>query len=84
MGGRILIRLVSVVQEGLRESDQLGRWGGEDFLVLATGTPLDGAMNSAERLRSGVEEADFGIFGIDRPVTVSIGMAEWEEPAGAP
>lgn len=75
-GDRILVKLAEVVQAVLRESDQFGRWGGEEFLVLASGSPLAGAMITAERLRKCVEEADFGI---DRPVTVSIGVAEWAQ-----
>lgn len=75
-GDRILVKLVEVVQAVLRECDQLGRWGGEEFLVLATETSLAGAMTTAERLRRSVEEADFNI---DRPVTISIGVAEWAQ-----
>lgn len=74
-GDRILVQMVDVVQGTLRASDQFGRWGGEEFLVLATGTQLTGAMTTAERLRICVEEVDFSI---GRPVTVSVGVAEWE------
>ncbi|MDO8860403.1 diguanylate cyclase [Haliea sp. E1-2-M8] len=73
-GDRILKTLVSSLKSCLREGDQLGRWGGEEFLVLAPYTDLDGATEFAERLRARVEATDFGLRD---PVTVSLGVAEW-------
>ncbi|MFO7552269.1 MAG: diguanylate cyclase [Haliea sp.] len=73
-GDRILKTLVSSVESCLREGDQLGRWGGEEFLVLVPGTGLDGVVELAERMRARVEATDFGL---QDPVTVSLGVAEW-------
>lgn len=74
VGDRILKTLVSSLTEGLREGDQLGRWGGEEFLVLAPNTVLSDAGIFAERLRGMVLDTEFGL---DEPVTISIGVAEW-------
>lgn len=73
-GDRILQTLVSSVESCLREGDQLGRWGGEEFLVLVPGTGLDGVIELAERMRARVEATDFGL---QDPVTMSLGVAEW-------
>lgn len=73
-GDRILKTLVAAIQEGLREADQLGRWGGEEFLVLVPNTRLEDAGVFAERLRDRVARTPFGL---EMPVTISIGVAEW-------
>ncbi|WP_036160751.1 diguanylate cyclase [Marinimicrobium sp. LS-A18] len=74
VGDRILKTLVNSLTDGLREGDQLGRWGGEEFLVLAANTVLEDAAIFAERLRGLVLGTEFGL---DEPVTISIGVAEW-------
>lgn len=73
-GDRVLKALVSSLEGCLREGDQLGRWGGEEFLVLVPSTKLDGATEFAERLRARVAATDFGL---QNPVTVSLGVTEW-------
>ncbi len=73
-GDRILKTLVTSLACCLREADQLGRWGGEEFMVLVPGTDLTGAKEFAERLRARVATTDFGLR---EPVTVSLGVTEW-------
>ena len=60
----------------LRESDLLGRLGGEEFAVLLPQTGLSGAREVAERLREAVGSAPFDLDGLSLPVTVSVGVAE--------
>nr|WP_275298071.1 sensor domain-containing diguanylate cyclase [Halomonas campisalis] len=76
IGDQVLARLAAVVRDNLRESDHLGRWGGEEFLVLATSTDADGARELAERLRSSIAGTDFGQAS---PVTISIGIADFRQ-----
>lgn len=73
-GDRILKTLVASLKSCLRETDQLGRWGGEEFMVLASNTDLTGATGLAERLRARVAVTDFGLRD---PITVSLGVTEW-------
>jgi len=54
----------------------LGRWGGEEFIVLAANSTLDDGAQLAERLRAHVEALDFGELG---GVTISVGVAEWRK-----
>lgn len=72
-GDRILKTLVDNLVCILREGDHLGRWGGEEFMVVAP-TGLTGASGLAERLRAKIEATDFGLRA---PVTVSLGVTEW-------
>ena len=73
-GDEVLKRLVSCVEGKLREGDQLGRWGGEEFLVLVPNTRSRDAMILAERLRRALEATDFEL---EQTITVSIGVAQW-------
>ncbi|MGM0703488.1 MAG: diguanylate cyclase [Pseudomonadota bacterium] len=72
IGDKVLKTLVDAVENTLRETDRLGRWGGEEFVVLATGTHARGAEELAERLRERIMETPFEEVG---RVTVSIGIA---------
>jgi diguanylate cyclase (GGDEF)-like protein len=72
-GDAALQRLAALLARTVRQADRVGRWGGEEFLVVAPGNTATGAMELAERLRMAVrhEAFDHGV-----PVTVSVGVAE--------
>lgn len=79
-GDEMLVALGKIIAEELRESDVLTRYGGEEFLIIATHTPLLAATNIAERVRKRIESHDFDIpkaLGGMRAIrmTVSIGVA---------
>ncbi|MDX1574076.1 MAG: diguanylate cyclase [Methylophaga sp.] len=74
VGDLVLKRLTSEVEKQLRATDFLGRWGGEEFIVLASNNTLDEAGNLAERLLKHVASIKFTDVG---QVTVSIGVAQW-------
>jgi diguanylate cyclase (GGDEF)-like protein/PAS domain S-box-containing protein len=72
-GDAVLRELAQRLEGQMRSSDRLGRWGGEEFLVLLPETDEAGACQVAERLRRAVAERTFDMAG---PVTVSLGVAE--------
>jgi diguanylate cyclase (GGDEF)-like protein len=76
VGDDVLVALARLVEGSLRGCDRLGRWGGEEFIVLATHSDVDAAMGLAERLRSLV--AELSIAGLEQSITVSIGVAVWQ------
>jgi diguanylate cyclase (GGDEF)-like protein/hemerythrin-like metal-binding protein len=76
VGDRVLARTARLVKEQIRSTDHAIRWGGEEFVVIALGTPLEGAALLAEYLRSKIEHADFGEAG---RLTASFGVAEFQE-----
>ncbi|GHE21058.1 sensor domain-containing diguanylate cyclase [Halomonas urumqiensis] len=75
LGDRVLSSLAREVEQVLRESDFLGRWGGEEFVVLATNSDLEAGLGLAERLRQRIAELEIG--GLPEGVTISIGVAAW-------
>ncbi|TMH26390.1 MAG: GGDEF domain-containing protein, partial [Betaproteobacteria bacterium] len=74
-GDALLRELSKLATAGLRALDIAGRWGGEEFLLVLPGTPLEGAAALAERLRKTLERARFGALG-ERPVTATFGVGE--------
>ncbi|OIN04368.1 hypothetical protein BFR47_06940 [Oceanisphaera psychrotolerans] len=73
-GDAVLVTLAAVINQTLRDSDYLGRWGGEEFVILASGCSLADARTLAERIRQAVGATDFGSVGT---VTLSIGVSLW-------
>jgi diguanylate cyclase (GGDEF)-like protein len=74
-GDQVLIGLAKTLTSSLRTVDVVGRIGGEEFLVVASETNLEGAKVLAERIRSAVEQTPFIYKDEKIPVTVSIGFA---------
>jgi two-component system cell cycle response regulator len=72
-GDAVLVTVARAVGVHLREEDQFGRLGGEEFLVLLPDTDAGAAQHVAEKLRVEVAGARTLV-----PVTVSIGLATWD------
>ncbi len=71
-GDQVLVAAAHALATHLRAEDQLGRLGGEEFLVLLPDTDAEAATHMAERARAEVAGAPTPV-----PVTVSIGLATW-------
>jgi diguanylate cyclase (GGDEF)-like protein len=71
----VLRSLVVSIRATLRDSDLIGRVGGEEFVVLSPGADLASAMLLAERVRSTVENTPLVIDGQPLTLTVSVGVA---------
>jgi diguanylate cyclase (GGDEF)-like protein len=72
-GDDVLRHLCQTVRGVVRISDCIGRWGGEEFVVLLPDTSLIDAESMAERIRARIENTPFN----ELAVTVSIGVAEY-------
>lgn len=75
-GDLVLKTVVTNVQNRLRQSDILGRWGGEEFLILAPETPRENAAILAEKIRSQIETIEIPNLG---RITASFGVASYEQ-----
>ncbi|MBN1534827.1 MAG: diguanylate cyclase [Spirochaetes bacterium] len=73
-GDAVLCTVAETIRGCLRDTDILGRYGGEEFFVIYPETGLGDAAASAERIRVAVSEAR--TEGWDEPVTVSAGVLE--------
>jgi diguanylate cyclase (GGDEF)-like protein len=72
-GDEVLATVAAVVQSGVRESDFLGRYGGEEFVALLPDTSRDGGARLAEKLRQAIEKLE--IPDLDRRLSASFGVA---------
>ncbi len=72
-GDQVLRRISGIIRSALREVDSVGRYGGEEFLVVLPGTRIDSAANTAERIRLAIEQIPIRVEREQIRVTVSIG-----------
>jgi two-component system, cell cycle response regulator len=79
-GDEVLKQFAQILKDEAREIDRVGRYGGEEFLLLLPGTVLDSAVTFAERVRQRVEEHTFSFEGGTLKRTVSLGVASWPHP----
>jgi diguanylate cyclase (GGDEF)-like protein len=75
VGDDVLVQVARAVTRDLRKGDNFGRWGGEEFMILAPETGEARAAQMAERLRVIIAGLDLGRVG---QVTASFGVAEYE------
>lgn len=76
VGDQVLFQLANMLHEGIRDSDMVGRYGGEEFLIVLPNTKLKKAAELAARLCTSVREAEIDV-GNKIHLTVSIGVAEY-------
>jgi diguanylate cyclase (GGDEF)-like protein len=74
-GDAVLRDVALVLKDSLRAVDSVGRYGGEEFVVILPHTPRDEAVRTAERIRQRVDAHAFDLGGEKVHVTVSIGVA---------
>ena len=73
-GDGVLVEIVRVVESCLRGSDRFGRWGGEEFVVVAPETPFEAAAQLADRTRKTIEDHEFEQ---GRRLSASFGVAAY-------
>ena len=79
-GDEVLKQLSAILKDEAREIDRVGRYGGEEFMVLLPGTVLDAAVTFAERVRKQVEAHTFTFDGTSIRRTASFGVSAWPHP----
>ena len=70
-GDQVLAGIAQILTENTRAGDIVGRWGGEEFLLICAISDQDAAMSIAAKLRASIEAHDFPIVG---HVTASMGV----------
>ncbi len=75
VGSQALAEMGQVLKRIVRETDVVGRYGGDEFVIVLPETPLNGALVIAERIRKKVEECEFVAQDLSIRLTVSLGVA---------
>ena len=79
-GDEVLKQLAAILKDEAREIDRVGRYGGEEFMLLLPGTVLDAAVTFAERVRKRIEGHTFTFPDGTLTRTSSFGVAGWPHP----
>lgn len=73
VGDYVLVKTAGIFQSIIRKHDWVGRWGGEEFLIILPG-PCDAGL-LAERVRSEIADSEYSHGAASFGITVSIGVA---------
>lgn len=79
---RLLPAVAATIAGAIRTSDFAGRLDADELLVLAPGTPLEGGVVLAEKLRQAI--AELTVAGVERAITASLGVAAYPDAAVTP
>lgn len=82
VGDEVLRNLGALLEEQIRDSDVVGRYGGEEFGAILPQTGVEESLELAERILGQVRRESFESDGNQFSVTCSIGVAEHEESDG--
>ena len=75
VGDRVLIAASNTLKQSVRQGDHVGRYGGEEFLVILPGLNQDQASSLAERIRQQIAAIEAEVEGVKLSVSASLGMA---------
>lgn len=76
-GDTVLAMMGKSIKESIRETDIVGRYGGEEFIVILQNINIEDSLELANKIRSKIEKLVFP--GINRPITISIGLSQYPE-----
>jgi two-component system cell cycle response regulator len=79
-GDAVLREIAAMLQDGLRAVDVVGRYGGEEFVVILPGTGHDEAVRTADRMRARIGSHAFRAGDKEQHLTVSVGVASCPSP----
>jgi two-component system, cell cycle response regulator len=79
-GDAVLRQFAQLLREQAREIDRVGRYGGEEFMLVLPGATVDAGVSFAERVRKAVEGRTFSFAGAVIRRTMSCGVASWPHP----
>jgi two-component system cell cycle response regulator len=82
-GDQVLVQAAQRMRDALRPYDAIGRYGGEEFLLVLSNCDCGTARALAERLRTCIAVEPFSFLGTRIPVTISLGVASWDGQATA-
>lgn len=74
-GDIVLKKFSHILQKSIRKSDMLGRWGGEEFLIILPETNLQSAVQTGEKIAKSLRDYNFEF--IDKSITTSVGVGEF-------
>lgn len=80
-GDKVIKTMADILRRSVRSSDMAVRYGGEEFLLVLTDTPVEPALNVAEKIRAEIEGTKIPLLSGILQKTISIGVAEFPTDA---
>ena len=84
VGDEVLRRVAKSLTKDLRQDDWVGRWGGEEFVVVLPDSTEAQALNTIERLRNGVGAQCIQTHGFELEIALSAGLSLCQPPSDDP
>lgn len=78
-GDKVLKIIAGEFSTGIRETDFICRYGGEEFVMLLPDTDTEGAILAADKMRIRIEQCQFSSKGKPVPVTLSCGLSQFND-----
>ncbi len=75
VGDKVLVEFSTILRNSCRKIDTIGRWGGEEFLIICPQTHADAAATLTEKIRKNITEYNFSQIG---NVSASFGITEYQ------
>ena len=75
-GDAVLRRIADTLRHVVRECDHVGRYGGEEFLIILPSSDATGAIKTAQRIREQISQVSFYNDGNEISITISVGVAQ--------
>ncbi len=75
VGDKVLIEVAKRLRAALRDFDNIGRFGGEEFLLVLNNTSMETARTAAERIRQHVAAGPINLHGLEIQATISLGLS---------
>jgi diguanylate cyclase (GGDEF)-like protein len=75
IGDQVIIQVGKIIQANLRRDDLVGRYGGEEYLIVLNNIKYKECIEISERIRESINSIKF--YGVNHYISVSIGLAKW-------
>ena len=79
-GDFVLESIAHLMQSSVRKQDIIGRWGGEEFLLLLPETDVEGGKALSEKIRKSVSVTPYVISNKKIPITITLGVSVYDKP----
>ncbi len=70
-GDKVLVEFATLLKNSIRETDTLGRWGGEEFMIICPNSTIEGTHVLCESIREKIENFTYAHL---KPLTASFGL----------
>ncbi|MTI48591.1 MAG: diguanylate cyclase [Firmicutes bacterium] len=72
-GDEVLSKVGDIILDNVRDTDIVGRYGGEEFIIMLPNTSKEDSIKVAEKIRQKIEKAQ--LLGEEHPLTISLGIS---------